>query len=114
QQDAVQAALAKIGVADARVNTLSKAGDAENTRWTIETQTDFGNNTDKLWGAFGSLAPVDRAQSQVSAVGPSLSHEYLLKALWALVIAISIQFVYIAFRFGWNYIFGLVTIIALV
>ena len=36
------------------------------------------------------------------------------KALLALVIAISIQFVYIAFRFGWNYIFGLVVVIALV
>ncbi len=27
---------------------------------------------------------------------------------------LSIQFIYIAFRFGWNYIFGLVTVIALV
>jgi hypothetical protein len=27
-----------------------------------------------------SLAPVDRAQSQIEAVGPSLSHEYLIKA----------------------------------
>ncbi|HEY1429833.1 MAG TPA: protein translocase subunit SecF, partial [Candidatus Tumulicola sp.] len=40
--------------------------------------------------------------------------EYLLKALLALVIALGIQFLYIAFRFGWNYIFGLVTVIALV
>ena len=38
----------------------------------------------------------------------------LINALKALVIAIAIQFLYIAFRFGWNYIFGLVTIIALV
>jgi hypothetical protein len=38
----------------------------------------------------------------------------LFRALEALVIAISIQFIYIAFRFGWNYIFGLVTVIALV
>src|SRR5665213_4511859 len=35
-------------------------------------------------------------------------------ALLALLIALSIQFLYIAFRFGWNYIFGLVTVIALV
>ncbi len=35
-------------------------------------------------------------------------------ALWALLIALSIQFIYIAFRFNWNYIFGLVTVIALV
>ena len=52
--------------------------------------------------------------SQISAVGPSLGREYLINALWALVIAIGIQFIYIAFRFGWNYIFGLVTVIALV
>jgi hypothetical protein len=50
----------------------------------------------------------------VTAVGPSLGREYLVKALLALVIALSIQFIYIAFRFGWNYIFGLVTVIALV
>src|SRR5581483_10703235 len=103
-----------IGVSDARVNTLTKTGDAPDERWTIETQTDFGNDSEKLWNALNSLAKVDRTQSSISAVGPSLSHEYLIKALWALVIAISIQFVYIAFRFGWNYIFGLVTIIALV
>jgi len=113
-QPDLKSALERIGVVDARTNTLTKAGDVPDSRWTIETQTDFGNDTSKLWTALGSVAPVDRAQSSISAVGPSLSHEYLLKALWALVIAISIQFVYIAFRFGWNYIFGLVTIVALV
>jgi preprotein translocase subunit SecF len=113
-QSALQSALMKIGVTDARTTTLSKTGDAPNSRWALETQTDFGNDTEKLWGALGSVGKIDRAQSAVSAVGPSLSHEYLLKALWALVLAISIQFIYIAFRFGCNYIFGLVTIIALV
>ncbi|MBV8600181.1 MAG: protein translocase subunit SecF [Candidatus Eremiobacteraeota bacterium] len=113
-QPEIAQALGKVGVADARINTLSKTGDQANTRWTIETQTDFGNDTSKLWDALNGVAPVDRGQSEISSVGPSLSHEYLLKALWALVIAISIQFVYIAFRFGWNYIFGLVTIVALV
>ena len=38
----------------------------------------------------------------------------MIKALWALVIAIGIQFIYIAFRFGWNYIFGTVVVVALV
>jgi preprotein translocase SecF subunit len=70
--------------------------------------------TDPLWKALGSVAPVDRSQSSISTVGPSLATEYLINALKALVIAIAIQFLYIAFRFGWNYIFGLVTIIALV
>jgi len=108
-------ALAGIGVTDARVNTLAKAGDPQaNERYTIETQVDFGDNPTKLWGALGALATVDRAQSEIEAVGPSLGKEYLIKAAEALVIAIAIQFLYIAFRFGWNYIFGLVVVIALV
>jgi preprotein translocase SecF subunit len=112
--DAIKGALAKIGVTDAQVNTLTKAGDVPNERYTISTQTDFGNDTGRLWGALGTVASVDRGQSEIESVGPSLSREYLIKAIDALVIAIAIQFVYIAFRFGWNYIFGLVTVIALV
>ena len=111
----VSRALAKLGVNDASVNTLSKATDAQqNTRYTISTQRDFGDDTPALWTALGTVAPIDRAQSQIEAVGPSLGKEYLLKALEALLIAIAIQFLYIAFRFGWNYIFGLVVVIALV
>ncbi|MBD5633374.1 MAG: protein translocase subunit SecF, partial [Candidatus Eremiobacteraeota bacterium] len=107
--------LSGLGVNDARINTVGKAGDAQpNERYTIETQTDFGNDTPKLWSALGTLAPVDRSQSSIEAVGPSLGKEYLIKAGEALVIAIAIQFLYIAFRFGWNYIFGLVVVIALV
>ncbi len=111
----IQKALATVNVTDARVNTLAKAADAQpNERFTIETQTDFGDDTSKLWAALGKLGSVDRAQSQIEAVGPSLGKEYLIKAAEALVIAIAIQFIYIAFRFGWNYIFGLVVVIALV
>jgi preprotein translocase subunit SecF len=110
----ITAGLVPIGVSDARVNTLGKAGDPPNERYTIETQVDFGDDTTKIWGALGKLAPVDRAQSEIEAVGPSLGKEYLIKAGEALVIAIAIQFIYIAFRFGWNYIFGLVVVIALV
>jgi preprotein translocase subunit SecF len=108
-------ALGTVGVSDARVNTLAKAGDADPTeRYTISTQVDFGNDAPRLWTALATVAPIDRAQSQIEAVGPSLGKEYLIKAAEALVIAISIQFLYIAFRFGWNYIFGLVVVIALV
>jgi preprotein translocase SecF subunit len=111
----IQHALAPVGVSDARINTVGKAGDAQpNERYTIETQTDFGDDTPKLWSALNTVAPVDRTQSSIEAVGPSLGKEYLIKALEALVIAIAIQFLYIAFRFGWNYIFGLVVVIALV
>jgi len=113
-RDALYKALVPIGVTDAQINTLSKPGEPVGERYTIETQKDFGNVTDPLWKALGSVAAVDRAQSSISTVGPSLATEYLINALKALVIAIAIQFLYIAFRFGWNYIFGLVTIIALV
>ncbi|MBV9102644.1 MAG: hypothetical protein JO060_03580, partial [Candidatus Eremiobacteraeota bacterium] len=107
-------ALGTIGVNDAVINTLGKASDAQpNERYTISTQIAFGNDTGKLWGALNTVAPVDRGQSQIESVGPSLSREYLQKALLALVIAIAIQFIYIAFRFGWNYIFGTVVVIAL-
>jgi preprotein translocase SecF subunit len=112
---AIAQALASIGVTDAQVNTLAKQADTlPNERYTMSTQTAFGNETDRLWAALNKAGHVDRSQSQVESVGPSLSREYLIKALWALVIAISIQFVYIAFRFGWNYIFGTVVVIALV
>ena len=114
-QERIKAALATIGVNDAQINSVQKAGDAApDERYTISTQVDFGNETPKLWSALNTVAPVDRPQSEIEAVGPSLSHEYLIKALEALVIAIGIQFVYIAFRFGWNIIFGEVVVIALV
>jgi len=113
-QDAIVAALAGIKVTDAQINTLSKPGEPPNERWTIETQTDFGNNSTALKGALSAVAPIDVNSSEISTVGPSLSHEYLLNAIKALVIAISIQFLYIAFRFGWNLIFGWVCVVALV
>ena len=108
------AALTGVGVTDARVNTLSKPGEPANERWTIETQHDFGNNSAPFWSALNAVAPVDRNASAISTVGPSLSREYLINAIKALVIAIAIQFLYVAFRFGWNLIFGWVCVVALV
>ncbi|HTD37620.1 MAG TPA: protein translocase subunit SecF [Candidatus Limnocylindrales bacterium] len=113
-KDAIAAQLATVAVTDARINTLSKPGETPNERWTIETQHDFGNNSTGLWAALNKVAPVDRSTSSISTVGPSLSQEYLLNAIKALVIAIAIQFLYIAFRFGWNLIFGWVCVVALV
>ncbi len=110
----IVAALATIGVTDAKVNTLSKAGEPVGERWSIETQKDFGNDSSPLKNALATVGPVDPAVHSVSTVGPSLSHEYLFNALKALVIAIAIQFLYIAFRFGWNLIFGWVCVVALV
>ena len=108
--DKVRSALAGLGLTDESVTTAGTSGKA----FVIQTQTAFANDSAPLWNALNTVAPVDRAASQITAVGPSLGREYLTKALWALVIALGIQFLYIAFRFGWNYIFGLVTVIALV
>jgi preprotein translocase SecF subunit len=113
-KDAIGTTLASIGVTDAQINTLSKPGEPPNERWTIATQHDFGNNSTQLWKALNSVAPVNRDASAISTVGPSLSREYLINAIKALVIAIAIQFFYIAFRFGWNLIFGWVIVVALV
>jgi preprotein translocase SecF subunit len=113
-REAIAGALQKIGVGDAQINTLGKTGDVGTPRWTIETQKDFGSDSVPLKAALATVAPIDPSQVSVSTVGPSLSHEYLFNAIKALVIAIGIQFLYIAFRFGWNYVFGLVVVIALV
>jgi preprotein translocase SecF subunit len=108
--DKVKAGLAGLGMTEESVTTAGTDG----KRFVIQTQTAYANDAAPVWNALDTVAPVDRAASQITAVGPSLGREYLTKALWALVIALSIQFIYIAFRFGWNYIFGLVTVIALV
>ena len=108
--DKVKAALGGLGLTDESVTTAGTSGKG----FVIQTQTSFANDSAPLWNALGAVAPVDRAASQITAVGPSLGREYLTRAIWALIIALGIQFLYIAFRFGWNYIFGLVVIIALV
>jgi preprotein translocase subunit SecF len=106
---AVTTALAPLHLVGTRITTLGTAGNGV----LIDTQTAVANDSAPLWQALGKVAPVDRNASSISSVGPSLGAEYLRDALLALVIALSIQFIYIAFRFGWNYIFGLVTVIAL-
>jgi preprotein translocase SecF subunit len=108
--DKVKAALAGLGMTEESVTTAGTDGKG----FIIQTQTAYANDSAPVWNALNTVAPVDRAASQITSVGPSLGREYLINALWALVIALTIQFVYIAFRFGWNYIFGLVTVIALV
>jgi preprotein translocase SecF subunit len=108
--DALKSALAPLNLTDERINTEGTGG----TRFSIETQTSFANNSVPLKDALDKAAPIDTSKLSITAIGPTLGAEYLRDALLALVIALGIQFLYIAFRFGWNYIFGLVTIIALV
>jgi preprotein translocase SecF subunit len=113
-QDQVRSAFSSIRVTDEEIRTVGAQTGNGWTRFNIETQTALGNNTDQLWKALNKAATVDRGRSQITSVGPTLGREYLTKAIEALIIALGIQFIYIAFRFGWNYIFGLVTVIALV
>jgi preprotein translocase SecF subunit len=108
--DQVRAALAPLNLTDERINTAGTDGKS----FTIDTQTSFANNSVPLKDALAKAAPFDPDKLSITAIGPTLGAEYLRDALLALVIALSIQFIYIAFRFGWNYIFGLVTVIALV
>jgi preprotein translocase subunit SecF len=108
--DAVRQALSSLGLTEESVTTAGTDG----TSFVVQTQSSFANDSTPLYNALNKVAPVDRSAMSITAVGPSLGREYLIKALLALVIALGIQFLYIAFRFGWNYIFGLVTVIALV
>jgi preprotein translocase SecF subunit len=113
-QNDLQKAIAPLNLNDETVRTVGTPQGNAYVRYQIETTTALGNNTPKLWNALTQAATVDRAKSQIASVGPTLGREYLTKAVEALIIALGIQFLYIAFRFGWNYIFGLVTVIALV
>src|SRR5579884_1440212 len=110
----LRSALAPLNLADETIRTVGAQKNNGYVRYQIETQTALGNQAKTLWDTLGKVGTVDRAKSQISSVGPTLGREYLTKAIEALIIALGIQFLYIAFRFGWNYIFGLVTVIALV
>lgn len=114
-QDQLRKALASVGVTDAEVRTVGSQTGNGYLRYNFEeTQKAFGNDPGVLWNALNKVAPLDTSKESISAIGPTLGGEYLRNAVYALIIALAIQFLYIAFRFGWNYIFGLVTVIALV
>ncbi|HVA36978.1 MAG TPA: protein translocase subunit SecF [Candidatus Dormibacteraeota bacterium] len=105
---------APVDLSGSEVTLATKPGDPiPNDRAVIQTQQALGSDPGAVFQALDKVAPVDRKDSAVSSVGPALSREYLFKAVEALIIAIGIQFIYIAFRFGWNYIFGVVTVVAL-
>ncbi len=108
--DAVKGALAPLNLADERITTAGTDGKS----FEVQTQTSFANNSVPLKDALSKAGAYDASKLSITALGPTLGGEYLRLALWALLIALSIQFIYIAFRFNWNYIFGLVTVIALV
>lgn len=97
------------------IQLASKTGDAApNDRVLVSTQTAI-NDPGPIYDALDHAGlKVDRGQSQITSVGPSLSKEYLSRSLWALVIALVLQLLYIAFRFGNQLRYGIVADIALI
>ncbi len=97
------------------IQLASKAGDvAPNDRVLISTQSAI-NDPGPVYTALDKAGlQADRGQSQITSVGPSLSKEYLSRSLWALVIALALQLIYIAFRFGNQLRYGIIADIALV
>ncbi len=106
---------APIQSGDESLQLAQKQGDtAPNDRVIIETQSAI-NDPGPIFNALDRAGmKVDRGQSQITSVGPSLSKEYLSRSLWALVIALVLQLLYIAFRFGNQLRYGIVADIALV
>src|SRR5579872_3877882 len=97
------------------VQLAQKPGDsAPNDRALISTQSAISDPGPIFDALDRAGLKVDRGQSQITSVGPSLSKEYLSKSLWALVIALLLQLIYIAFRFGNQLRYGIVADIALI
>jgi preprotein translocase subunit SecF len=93
----------------------SKPGDsAPNDRVLIATQSAITDAVPIYQALDSASLTVDQDQSQISSVGASLSREYLSRSLWALVIALMLQLVYIAFRFGNQLRYGVISDIKLV
>ena len=60
--------------------SVTTAG-ADGEGFTIQTQKAYANDSAPVWNALNTVAPVDRAASSITAVGPSLGSEYLTKAI---------------------------------
>ena len=111
----LRAALDPLRRGDVNVQLASKPEDkAPNERAIISTQTSIADPGPVFAALDKAGLQVDRGQSQITSVGPSLSKEYLNKSLAALVIALLLQLLYIAFRFGNQLRYGIVADIALV
>lgn len=110
-----QAQYAQLRTGEESVQLAQKPGDAlPNDRALIAMQSAVAD-PGPIYNALDRAGfKVDRGQSQITSVGPSLSKEYLNKSLWALVIALVLQLVYIAFRFGNQLRYGIIADIALV
>jgi preprotein translocase subunit SecF len=100
---------------EASIQLATKAGDAApNDRAIISSQSSIADPGPVFSALDKAGLTVDRSQSQITAVGPSLSKEYLNNSLAALALALFLQLLYIAFRFGNQLRFGIVADLALI
>ena len=114
-ESTVRQALSGLNLQDVGVQLAAKPGDRfPNDRVIISTQSSVPDPGPVYASLERMGLKADRGQSQITTVGPSLSKEYLNKSLWALVIALVLQLIYIAFRFGNQLRYGIVADIALV
>jgi len=115
QVDDLVAAIAPLQKDQETVQLATRPGDAQpNDRAIIATQTSISDSTPVYAALDAAGLTVDRAQSQITAVGPSLGQEYLSRSLWAMVIALGLQLLYIAYRFGNQLRYGVLADIKLV
>jgi len=111
----LRAALAQLRNGEANVQLASKPEDkSRDDRAIISSQASIADPGPVFDALDRAGLKVDRGQSQITSVGPSLSKEYLNRSLAALVIALLLQLLYIAFRFGNQLRYGIVADIALV
>ncbi len=111
----VRQALSSAKLVDPQVQLASKPSDKyPNDRILISTQEALSDPGPVYSALEKAGIKVDRGQSDIRSVGPSLSREYLNRSLWALIIALVLQLLYIAFRFGNQLRYGIVADIALI
>src|SRR5215469_8416800 len=97
----LRASLAPLTRGEGGIQLASKLEDKQqNERAIISLQAPVSDPTPVYDALAKAGLPVDRTQSQITSVGPSLGREYLGRSLLALIIALLLQLVYIAFRFG--------------
>ena len=115
QVDDLIAAVGPLVRGEETVQLASRPEDKQpNDRAIIATQTSI-SDVAPIHAALNSAElSVDAGQSKITAVGPSLGQEYLSKSLWAMVLALGLQLLYIAYRFGNQLRYGVLADVKLI
>jgi preprotein translocase subunit SecF len=111
----LQASLQPLVNSEEAIQLASKPEDKlPDDRAIISTQTSIADSGPVYDALDKAGLTVDRSQSQLTSVGPSLGKEYLTNSLWAMLLALGLQLVYIAFRFGNQLRYGVIADVKLV